>query len=99
MRDRCVAQAAARGLLSVKLKHFAIKEWTILKLADQTLSIPLSKGPETVMPTGRVEAKLSVHSSPESLERGNAGHPRSIQAPPRLSRRQPQAGIQFRREP
>ncbi len=83
MRDCCIAHGAALSLLSAKFKPLAIKEWTILKLADQTLSIPLSKGPETVMPTGRIEAKLSVHSSPESSERMNAGHPRSNQAFPR----------------
>ena len=52
MRDRCIAQGAALSLFSAKLKHFAIKERTIRKLADQSLSVPLSKGLETVMPIG-----------------------------------------------
>ena len=79
MRDRCITQGAALSLFSAKIKSFAIKERTIRKLADQDLSIPLSKGPETVMPTGRIEAKLSVHSSPESSGRGNADHPHADQ--------------------
>ena len=86
MRDCCIAQGAALSF-SAKFKPFAIKERTIRKLADQSLSIPLSRGRETVMPTGRIEAKLSVHSSPGSSERLTSGHLRSTQALPRSSRR------------
>ncbi len=55
-RDRCIAQGVALSLLSAKFKPLAFKERTIRKLADQSQSIPLSKGPETVMQTGRIEA-------------------------------------------
>src|ERR1035438_1072116 len=99
MRDHCIAQGAARSLFSAKFNPFTNKERTIWKLADQSLSILLSKEPETVMTTGRIEAKLSVHSSPESSERVNAVHPRSTQAPPRPSPRLAPAGSQCRREP
>ena len=98
MRDRCIAQGAAL-VFSAKFKPFAIKERTIRKLADQSLSIPLSKGRETVMPTGRIEAKQSVHSSPESSEHGNAGHLRSTQALPRSSRRSVPVGNRCHRSP
>lgn len=83
MRARCIPEGAALSLFSGKFKPFAIKERTIRKLAAQSLSIPLSKRPETVMQTGRIEASLLVHSCPESSERGNAGQPRSTQALPR----------------
>jgi hypothetical protein len=43
MRDRCISQGAALSLFSAKFKPFATKERTIRKLADQSLSIPLSK--------------------------------------------------------
>jgi len=52
MRDLCIAQGAALSLSSARFKPFAIRERTIRKLADQSLSIPLSKGLETVMPIG-----------------------------------------------
>ncbi len=87
------------GLFSAKFKPFAVKERTIRKLADQSLLIPLSKGPEIVMLTGRIEAKLSVHSFPESSERGNAGHPRSTPTIPRWSPRSELVGSLRRRSP
>jgi hypothetical protein len=52
MRDRCIARAAALSLFSARFKPLAIKERTIRKLAGQSLSIPLSRGLETVMPIG-----------------------------------------------
>jgi hypothetical protein len=55
MRDRCIGQGAGLSLFSAKFSSSAIKERTIWKLADESLSIQLSERLETVMPTGRIE--------------------------------------------
>ncbi len=97
MQDRCIAQEAVLSLFSVKFKSLQLASG-LSGTGNQSLSIPRSKGPETVMSTGRIEAKLSV-APLRKARNENAGHPRSTQASPLSSRRSVPVGNRFRRSP